>query len=201
MDFSFLLMLLAGGAYLLKRQDQLRRIRLLASHLGKYTIEKRLEELTTGYLRALAEPEIQRQTQIWQLLGPAEKSLSEQFSRFAKAFAEVEASQTRVSRLPFALPYADRLLPQATFDLRQALTLHAQGLTQAARESSDRPPRERAFTLMAEIFLLQHTCHWFCRSRSVASARLLSRHKTSHAQALAAVSANTRQAYLTLIGA
>ena len=200
MDFSFLLMLLAGGAYLLKRQDQLRRIRLLASHLGKYTIEKRLEELTTGYLRALAEPEAQRQAQIWQLLGPAEKSLSEQFSRFAKAFAEVEASQTRVSRLPIALPYADRLLPQATFDLRQALTLHAQGLAQAARESSDQLPRERAFTLMAEIFLLQHTCHWFCRSRSVASARLLSRHKTSHAQALAAVSTSTRQAYLALIG-
>ena len=33
--------------------------------------------------------------------------------------------------------------------------------------------------MSAELFLMQHTCHWYCRSRAVASARMLARHKTS----------------------
>jgi len=51
------------------------------------------------------------------------------------------------------------------------------------------------------LFLMQHTCHWFCRSKTVASARLLARHKTSYAQVLAAVAPQTREAYIRLIGA
>jgi hypothetical protein len=26
--------------------------------------------------------------------------------------------------------------------------------------------KRRAFTMTAELMLMQHTCHWFCRSRA-----------------------------------
>ena len=39
----------------LRRQDQGRRIALLGRHLGRYQIEKHMETLTQGYLRALGE--------------------------------------------------------------------------------------------------------------------------------------------------
>jgi hypothetical protein len=53
--------------------------------------------------------------------------------------------------------------------------------------------------LSAELYLMQHTCHWFCKSRTVASARLLARHKTSYQQVLESVSPQTRQAYEALL--
>ena len=65
---------------------------------------------------------------------------------------------------------------------------------QAVRRSSD------AHMLLAEILLLQHSCHWYCRSYTIASARLLARHQTRHEQALQAVSETTRAAYLALVG-
>ena len=48
---------------------------------------------------------------------------------------------------------------------------------------------------------MQHSCHWFCRSRAVASARMLARHKTSYAHLLACVAPQTRAAYQALIAA
>lgn len=45
-----------------------------------------------------------------------------------------------------------------------------------------------------------HSCHWFCKSKVVASARLLARHQTSHDQVLRSVTAETRQAYCALTG-
>lgn len=30
--------------------------------------------------------------------------------------------------------------------------------------------------------MMQHTCHWYCRSKSVASARMLASHRTSYEQ-------------------
>jgi hypothetical protein len=53
--------------------------------------------------------------------------------------------------------------------------------------------------LTAEILLFQHTCHWFCRSKTVASARMLARHKTSHEQVLAAITPASLAAYQTLV--
>ena len=38
-----------------------------------------------------------------------------------------------------------------------------------------------------------------CKSKTVASARMLARHQTPHEQLVASVSAETRNAYLTLI--
>ena len=112
----------------------------------------------------------------------------------------MDALQARVSTLPIALPYADKLFPAATFDARKVFAIHAQGILQAVQNSQNRSPRDKAYTLSAELFLMQHTCHWFCKSRTVASARLQVRHKTSYAQVLASVAPETRSAYAAAVG-
>lgn len=201
MEIFVMAMLIATGAYTLKSRDERRRIALLGSHLGNYQIEKLMETLTEGYLRALAENDAARRQQIWQLLDSSELQLCEQFSRFAAAFSKVAEADARVSKLPVGLPFADKLFPAATFDMRQVLQIHAQGIAQAAQNSLGRTPKGKAFALSAELFLMQHSCHWFCKSKTVASARLLMRHQTSYEQVLASVAPDTRQAYGTLVGA
>ena len=59
--------------------------------------------------------------------------------------------------------------------------------------------RAQAFMLSAEMLLFQHSCHMYCRSLGVASARLLARHQTSHLQALNASSHMTRNGYRALL--
>ncbi|MCY1373545.1 hypothetical protein D9M69_608290 [compost metagenome] len=54
--------------------------------------------------------------------------------------------------------------------------------------------------MSAGLFLMQHTGHWFCKSKAVASARMLTRHQTSYEQLLEAVSPETREAYRALVG-
>ncbi len=198
MDFWVWMMLAAIGVHAIKSRDQARRIAFLALHLGAYSVERLMEQIMQGYMRALGETDAERQEQVWQVLNGPESALVDEMRRFASAFARVDAAAVPVSTLPLALPWADRLLPRATFDLRQALTMHAQGIERAAQSSQ--PARDRAYTLMAELLLLQHTCHWYCRSRSVASARLLARHRTTHDQVLAAVTPQTRAAYRDLTG-
>ncbi len=200
MEIFILPVLIAIGAYALKSRDQNRRIALLGSYLGKHQIEKLMESLTGGYLRALGEDDPDRRAQIWNLSTAAEMALSEQFNRFVAEFSGVDEADARVSQLAFALPHADKLFPGATFDLRQALRIHAQGIAQAVNNSRDQANKNRAFTLSAELFLMQHTCHWFCRSKTLASARMLARHKTSYAQLLESVAPETRKAYCSLIG-
>jgi hypothetical protein len=199
MELLLLATLVAFAAWTLKNREQGRRIALLGSHLGKYQIEKHMETLTQGYLRALGEDDPQRREQIWALLQPTEQTLRSQFERFAADFSRVEEQDARVSRLPVCVPGATKLLPAATFDMREALALHARGIGKAAEGGSHESPRARAFTLSAELFLMQHTCHWFCKSRAVASARMLARHKTSYEQLVAAVAPSTRAAYCALL--
>ncbi len=201
MELLILATLCVAGLYLLKNQAQHRRIALLASHLGHYQIEKLMENLTQGYLRALGEHDAERRAQIWSLLQTQETQLSDQFGRFAAEFAKVDAPQARVSTLPLALPFADVLFPAATFDVRQAFEIHARGFTAAARDGDGRTPKDKAFTLSAELLLMQHTCHWFCKSKMVASARMLARHQTAYAQLVASVAPDTRNAYCALVGA
>lgn len=200
MDLLFLALMIAAGAYALKSGYERKRIALLGSHLGQYQIEKLMESLVEGYMRALREDNPQRRESIWNLLTSAETQLCEQFNNFVAGFSRVEGAAARVSRLPLPLPYADRLFPAATFDLRQVLLVHAEGLTRAAKGTSGQSPKAKAFTLSAEMFLMQHSCHWFCKSRAVASARLLVRHKTTYEQVLASVAPETRRAYLALVG-
>lgn len=200
MDLLLVALLLASGGYVINAQQQRKRIVLLGSHLSNYQIEKLLETLTQGYLRALGEKDDTRRDQIWGLLASSEAQLTDQFQRFAAEFARVDAALTRVSRLPVGIPFAQQLLPGASFDMRQAITLHAQGIARVARNEAGRSPRDKAFTMSAELFLMQHTCHWFCKSKTVASARMLARHQTPLAQLIDSVSPETRSAYRALTG-
>jgi aconitase B len=167
-----------------KSREQKRRIALLASYLGRYDIEKLMETLMDGYLRALGEGSAERQAQVWEHLHAQEDKLRDQFQQFAAAFADV---------------WADKLFPAQAFDLRHALQIHARGIDAAVSNVRQDAPKDRAFTLTAELMLMQHTCHWFCRSKNVASARLLARHQTHYHQVLAAVSEKTRMQYTQLI--
>ena len=84
--------------------------------------------------------------------------------------------------------------------MRKLLAVHANGVARALQQRDGVSPRDRAFRVTAELFLLQHSCHWFCKSRTVASARMLARHQTSYPQLLASVSPETRAAYQTVTG-
>lgn len=200
METYALLILFGVGAYIVKTRDQRRRIALLASHLGKYEIEKLMEALSEGYMRALGAADDERREQIWGLMNVKEEALSDQFRRFAAEMSRLDASEVRVSKLAWAIPFADQLFPHAAFDLRKALDIHARGIDDVVQNGEQRSPRDKAFTLSAELYLMQHTCHWYCRSKTVASARLLARHKTAYEQVVAAVSTATRRAYLDLVG-
>ena len=141
MDILFLGILIATGIFVLNAKQQRQRIVLLASYLGHYQIEKLMENLTEGYLRALGESDPERREQVWSLLRTTELQLSEQFTRFAAEFARVEPAQARVSTLALALPFADQWLPRATFDMRQALQVHAQGIERAVRKLFPMTPK------------------------------------------------------------
>ncbi len=184
----------------LKNHEQRQRIALLGAHLQRFQLEKLIEGLTEGYLRAFGEADAQRRESVLGMLETTERLLSAQLDDLARALQGLEPVQARISRLPIALPWATRWLPSATFDLREMVRLHATGVAQAIANADGLSRRDQAFRVSAELLLFQHTCHWYCRSRGVASARLLARHRTSHEQVVAAVSPATRQAYLQLIG-
>ncbi|AVS75284.1 hypothetical protein [Paracidovorax cattleyae] len=200
MDILIMAAFIAAGVHVLNLRQQRRRIGLLARHLANYQIEKLMENLLEGYLRALGEKEEARRDQIWQLLRTTEQQLAEQFQRFAAEFSQVPHEKTRVSRIPVALPFALQLFPAASFDLRQAFVVHAQGIARGVRNDAGLTQRDKAFTLTAELLLMQHTCHWFCKSKTVASARMVARHRTPHQQLVESVSPETRRAYLALVG-
>ncbi len=199
MDILILAMLGISGVWYLRLSEQKRRIGLLASFLGKYQIETLMENLTQGYLRALGEEDPVRREQVLNMLATAEQSVAQQFGSFATEFARLDEEQTRVSTLGFALPLATRLLPRATFDVREAFRIHARGLAEAAGNEPRRSPRDKAFILSAELLLMQHTCHWFCRSKATASARMLVRHQTPYTQLVASVGEATRRDYEALL--
>lgn len=196
----FLLAVLIIAAWSLKLQEQRRRILLLGSQLAPYRIEKHLETLTQGYLRALGEQDPERRQSIWGVMRNTEELLRSEFDQFAADFGRLPETHTRVSRLPVHLPLATRLLPALTFDMRHALAVHARGISRAVDAVGQQSTKDAAYTLSAELLLMQHTCHWFCKSRTVASARMLARHKTAYEQLVASVAPDTRAAYLSLVG-
>ena len=200
MDFLIALVLAYAVFALVRGREQARRIALLGHVLGPYRIEPLLESLTEGYLRWLHEGDAERRAQIWGTLQATEQTLAGQFSRFALDFARVPAPQAQVSKLAFALPYAQPLLPgHLLFDARRVFELHARAIDALARNTAGLPDKDRAYTMTAELYLMQHSCHWFCRSKNLASARLLARHKSPYAQVLAAVSPGTRRDYEALV--
>ncbi|MBV8248448.1 MAG: hypothetical protein JO200_08345 [Comamonas sp.] len=201
MDFLTLAIIVTTVLYLLKKQEQRQHTLLLAQHLSRFQIEKLMAGLMEGYLRVIGEPDVQRRAQIWTVLENTESSLVAEFQRFADEFATLPPESTRASTLPLALPYMDRLMPSATLDMRAAMKLHAQAIAAvqvgAAHDEEER--KRRAFTMTAELMLMQHSCHWFCKSRTVASMRLIARHKTPYEQVLQSVAPATLKAYEKLV--
>ncbi|MEO8545296.1 MAG: hypothetical protein ABI434_17060 [Burkholderiaceae bacterium] len=199
MDFLiFAAVVLVGLTFVRATYDR-SRIALLASYLGRYQIEKLMATLSDGYMRALGETDPQRQQQVWDLLQVSETRLCEQFGQFAASIAKANEADTRVSTLAVALPWADRLFPRASFDLRKALAIHARGICAAVSDYPHESSKNRAYRLSAEMALMQHTCHWYCKSKAVASARLQVRHKTQYAHLLKAVGAQTTRDYQALL--
>ena len=133
------------GAFFLKSGEQRQRIALLARHLGRYQIEKLMERLDEGYMRALGESDPGRQAQIWQLHEAPEQQLAQQFQRFADELGQASAPLTRVNRNP--LPYAHRWLPAFLapgFDLRELMRVHAQGIARALNHQQAQDARSKA---------------------------------------------------------
>lgn len=182
---------------MLKTRQQRQRIALLAAFLSRHRIERNLESVTQGYLRALGETDPNRQEQVWGVLRANEQELGSQVARLASDFAAADAAISQVSLFPVWAPFASAWFP--SFDMREALAVHARGIRRAIESGASATARERAFAIWAELFLLQHTCHWYCRSKLVASARMLSRHKTSYDQVVESVMPQTRSEYLTLV--
>ena len=200
MDTIELLSLLAAAGvalHWLNSQDRRKRTALLASHLQPFQIERLMQQLTEGYMRALGESDPSRQLQVLQLQEEAEQQLARQFQDLARSFAQVPPPEARTLKL--AMPGIDKVLPQTTFDTRRVLQIHADGIDRAVRNTASQSPKDRAFTVMAEMFLMQHSCHWFCRSKTIASARMLAQHQTRYEQALDAVSSETREAYMAVV--
>ncbi|KQP14206.1 hypothetical protein [Pseudorhodoferax sp. Leaf267] len=199
-ELLFLLALLAVAASVLRSREQQARIALLGSYLGKYQIERQMEALTDGYLRWLGEEGAERRAQIRGVLAGTEQTLAAQFESFAKDVAGMPAPQAQVSKLAFWIPYAQQLLPRyRMFDVREAFAIHARGIAEVAANVRGLDEKAQAHQMTAELLLMQHTCHWFCRSRALADARLVMRHQTAHAQVLAAVSPQTARAYAALM--
>jgi len=194
----FVLALFIGSLWFLNTREQHRRIRLLAGVLGQFQVEKLMETVADGYLRALGEGDADRRSQVWNMLGQAEQTLIAQLQGFVKAFDQVDAADARFSTLPIALPFATQLFASSSADLRALLHIHASGISALVENAAGLSQRDKAFMLTAELLLLQHSCQWFCRSKATANARMVARHQTPYAQLLASVSEPTRKAYQQL---
>jgi len=180
--------------------EQRRRVLLLGHFLRRYRIETLMQNLVDGYLRALGESDTERRAAIWTVLDQTETQLLAQVQQLIADMGEADPRQWQASTLGLGLPLATHWAPQSTFDLRQLLRVHADGMAAVMVNAEGLSPRDRAYRLCAELLLLQHSCHWYCKSRWVASARMLARHKTHYAQLLGAVSPATRSSYARLTG-
>lgn len=184
-----------------KAWEQRQRITLLGRYLRNFQIESLMETLTQGYLRAMGETDAERRRSVWNILAQHEQTLARQLEQLVQEIGKADSADWRASTLPVNLPLAVRWLPGASFDLRALLRVHAQGIASGIANGDGLTERNRAFRLSAELLLLQHSCHWFCRSKTVASGRMLARHQTRYVQLLGAVAPTTRLAYLRAVGA
>ncbi len=175
--------------------EQRQRITLLGRYLRSFQIESLMETLTQGYLRAMGETDLERRRSVWHFLEQHEHTVGRQLGQLVQDVNKSEGANWRASTLPISLPLSVHWLPGASFDFRVLLRVHAQGVADGIANVDQLTDRDRAFRLSAELLLLQHSCHWFCRSKTVASARMWARHRTRYLQLLAAVAPATRKAY------
>ncbi|MCC2594981.1 hypothetical protein LKR43_01360 [Pusillimonas sp. MFBS29] len=196
MDMALILLMVFGVWIVLRTRYQRTHIALLAQHLANLQLERHMETLTQGYTRAIHEKDENRQLQVLAGFATTEKAVAGNIQTLARSMQKESRQAASLIALPFCLPYAEHFLPSVTRDFRKLLHIHAAGLQYAAENEGGWSPKDRAFHLSAELYLLQHSCHWFCKSRGVADARLMLRHQIKHQDALESVAAPTRSAYL-----
>ncbi|CAM5779517.1 hypothetical protein [Castellaniella caeni] len=196
MDIVLTLLAIVVAWRLLCLQYQRGHIALLGRHLARLQIERHMETLTQGYTRAIHEKDTSRQLQILDGFSQTERTVAAQLRTLAEAMRTEDEQATRMGILPFCVPYLERFLPTSTRDFRALLDIHAQGLRRVVDNADRWGPKERAYHLSAELYLMQHSCHWYCKSRSVADVRLSVRHQVTRQKVLDSVSDETRQAYL-----
>ncbi|NYT58803.1 hypothetical protein H0A65_07690 [Alcaligenaceae bacterium] len=195
MDIALILLVAAAAWQVLRVRYQRAHIALLARHLANLQLERHMETLTQGYTRAIHEKDENRQIQVLASFAQTETAMAANIQSLAHAMQKESRQTASVVALPFCLPYAERFLPALTRDFRKLLHIHAAGLRHVVDNEGGWSPKDRAYHLSAELYLLQHSCHWFCKSRGVADARLMLRHKIKHQDALESVSPVTRSAY------
>lgn len=196
MDIALILLLTALGFQMLRVRYQRTRIAFLGQHLADLQLERHMETLTEGYTRAIHEKAEARQLQVLDMYAQTERSVASQVQSLATTMQNESSHATSMSALPFCVPYAERFMSATTRDFRKLLHIHAKGIRHVVDNEQGWDPKSRAYHLSAELYLLQHSCHWFCKSRTVADARLQMRHQATHQKVLESVSDVTRSAYL-----
>lgn len=195
MDTIILVLALAIAWKVLCSRYQRTQIALLGKHLSQFQLERHMETLTQSYTRAIQEKDESRLLQVLATLNQTESAVASQVLSLANSMDKESRESCSILTLPFCLPYAEKILPAVTRDFRALLHVHAKGLRYVVDNEANWDPKSRAFHLSAELYLFQHSCHWFCKSRTVADARLQLRHKVQHQKVLESVSDVTRRAY------
>ncbi|PLC51547.1 hypothetical protein CR159_00455 [Pollutimonas subterranea] len=196
METALILLLALAAWQVLRVLYQRAHIALLGRHLASLQLERHMETLTQGYTRAIQEEDETRQVQVLKSFDLTERAVAAQVQSLADAMQKESTLAAGMGALPFCVPYAERFLPAASRDFRELLQIHAAGLRHAVDNEGRWDAKQRAYHLSAELYLFQHSCHWFCKSRVVANARLLMRHQVDHQKVLDSVSAVTRSSYL-----
>lgn len=196
MNILFALLMAIAAWQVLRIGYQRAHIALLGRHLASLQLERHMETLTEGYLRAIHEGNETRQLQVLESFAQAERAVATQIQSLSESMQKESAQATSMGALTFCVPYIERFLPSLTRDFRELLDIHAAGLNRVVENEDRQEAKDRAFRLSAELYLFQHSCHWFCKSRAVADARLALRHQVKHQKVLESVSAATRSAYL-----
>lgn len=195
METVFTLLTVFVVWHLLRVRYQRAHIALLARHLSGLRLEQHIETLTQGYTRAIGEDSESRQLQVLETFAQTERAVAAQVQSLAEVMQRESAQATAMGVLPFCVPYVEHVLSFATRDFRELLRIHAAGLQYGVDNEAGLDPKRRAFHLAAELYLFQHSCHWYCKSRGVADARLILRHQVQHQKVLESVSEVTRSAY------
>jgi hypothetical protein len=196
MDFALSVLLAFTAWQILRTRYQRARIALLAQHLSGLKLEQYMETLTQGYARAINEKDELRQLQVLETYVETENAVAAQLRTLAAALQKEDGQHYGMGMLRFCVPYAERFLAGAMRDFRQLVRIHADGLRRVVDNDAGWDAKTRAYHLSAELYLFQHSCHWFCKSRGVADARLMLRHQVTHQKVVESVSEGTRTAYL-----
>lgn len=197
MDLVLILLATVAGWQFLRLRYQRAHISLLGKHLAPLQLERHMETLTEGYTRAIHEDSQIRQLQVLESFAATEEAVAAQVRTLADGMQTEPKEAVSMGAISICLPYIERFFPAMTRDFRRLLQIHAAGLRYVVDNPENLDAKSRAFHLCAELFLFQHSCHWFCKSRTVADARLMLRHQVEHRKVLDSVSEPTRSAYLS----